>query len=630
MTTTINCLDSRHGTDWTLYRGDCVDVVRQMPDCSVDFSVYSPPFANLYTYSDSERDMGNCEDDAEFLEHYAFLVRELYRCLRPGRLVAVHCKDLVNYKSSAGMAGLRDFPGDLIRVHQAAGFAYHSRVTVWKCPVTEQQRTKAHGLLYKQLRKDSTFSRQGLAEYVLVFRKWARDEDQALVERVGHTFESFPLERWQEWASPVWMDIDQTDVLNTEAAREDRDSKHMCLARGSLVLTRGRGYVPIQEIVPHQDEVLTHRGRWRPVLAVQNTGVQETISVHAQGVPGLTLTPDHKLWLRRKDCARARDGAERAEPTWCPSGEALGGYLNLKLPPEEAPRIASTDHWWIVGRWLADGHWEARGGVQISAGRHEASALIAALGARAGAVHETPTCVQIRVLDPDGTLRETLERCGAGASGKHLPPEAFTLPVEQATALLDGYLSGDGHFLPDRQRWMASSVSRALLLGIAALAQRVHGAIACVYAGRGERAAEIQGRNVKCRQDWILSFDIGPRRKKPFLLEDGAWKKVRAIRRVGTTETWNLRVADDESFTAEGCVVKNCPLQLDLIERCLTLWSNPGNVVLSPFAGVGSEGHVSLRLGRKFVGVELKESYFLEAARNLSAARAQLGLFGDA
>ena len=224
----IRCLNAAAGDGWALYNGDCVDVARQLPDASVGFALYSPPFSSLYTYSDSALDMGNCEDDAEFLAHYGFLVAELHRLLKPGRLVAVHCKDLVNYKSRDGMAGLRDFPGDLIRVHQRAGFAFHSRITIWKDPVVEQQRTKAHGLLYCQLRKDSTFSRQGLAEYVLVFRRWAAEGEEALVEPVGHTHESFPLERWQRWASPVWMDVDQTRVLNVAAAREDRDEKHMC------------------------------------------------------------------------------------------------------------------------------------------------------------------------------------------------------------------------------------------------------------------------------------------------------------------------------------------------------------------------------------------------------------------
>jgi DNA modification methylase len=232
----ILCLDEAHGEDWAMYLGDCVDIVRQFPDDSVDFSVYSPPFSNLYCYSDSARDMGNTFNDAEFLEHYRFLVVEMMRVMRPGRCIAVHCKDLVNYKGADGMAGLRDFPGDIIRLHQDVGFAYASKVTIWKCPVTEMQRTKNHGLLWKQLRKDSTFSRQGLAEYVVMFRKWARTEEAlAGVVPVTHTKESFPVERWQDWASPVWMDIDQTNVLNTAMAREDRDSKHQCPLQLDLI-----------------------------------------------------------------------------------------------------------------------------------------------------------------------------------------------------------------------------------------------------------------------------------------------------------------------------------------------------------------------------------------------------------
>jgi len=257
----VKCLGADFGTDWALYHGDCVDVVRQMPDESVGFSVYSPPFANLYTYSDSPLDMGNCADDAEFLRHYGFLVDELHRALLPGRLTAVHCKDLVNYKGRDGMAGLRDFPGEIIRLHERAGFAFHSRVTVWKCPVVEQRRTKAHGLLYKQLRADSTFSRQGLAEYVLVFRKWASEADEARVQPVTHTKSGFPLEQWQRWASPVWADlgmciaqmdtppdveqsairaadpgaIRQTHVLNVQEARDDADEKHMCPLQLDLI-----------------------------------------------------------------------------------------------------------------------------------------------------------------------------------------------------------------------------------------------------------------------------------------------------------------------------------------------------------------------------------------------------------
>src|SRR3990167_2722332 len=222
----IRCLAERHGARFVAYHGDCVDVVRQLPSNSVGFSVYSPPFSGLYIYNDSEADMGNSASDAEFLQHYTFLAHELYRVTIPGRLIAVHCKDLVYYRTQRGTAGLRDFPGDLIRTHTDAGFDFHSRVTIWRCPVREMTKTKAHGLLYKQLRADSSFSRQGLPEYFVVFRKWAKEGDE--IAPITQTHEDFPLDQWQEWASPVWMDTRETDVLNTEAARSANDERHIC------------------------------------------------------------------------------------------------------------------------------------------------------------------------------------------------------------------------------------------------------------------------------------------------------------------------------------------------------------------------------------------------------------------
>lgn len=220
----IRCLNEKHGTNWSAYHGDCVDVARQLPANSIDFAVYSPPFSGLYIYNDSNADMGNCATDDEFIAQYQYLCDELHRVMAPGRLVAVHCKDLVFYKTQRGTAGLRDFPGMLIRSHEVAGFNLHSRVTIWRCPVREMTKTKAHGLLYKQLRADSTFSRQGLPEYFLIFRKWEKEGDAHVP--VTHTFESFPLDRWQEWASPVWMDTRETDVLNSE--RAPNDEKHIC------------------------------------------------------------------------------------------------------------------------------------------------------------------------------------------------------------------------------------------------------------------------------------------------------------------------------------------------------------------------------------------------------------------
>ena len=222
----IRCLNEQHGEGFVAYHGDCVDVVRQLPSNSVDFSVYSPPFSGLYIYNDSEADMGNSADDGEFLRHYAYLVQELYRVMRPGRIVAVHCKDLVYYKNQRGKAGLRDFPGMLIRAHEDAGFAFHSRVTIWRDPVREMTKTKAHGLLYKQLRADSSFSRVGLPEYILAFRKWAAEDELEDVAPVTKTKDDFPLPWWQETASPVWMNTRETDVLN--AHRDPQDEKHIC------------------------------------------------------------------------------------------------------------------------------------------------------------------------------------------------------------------------------------------------------------------------------------------------------------------------------------------------------------------------------------------------------------------
>lgn len=288
--------DQKLGRDYALYQGDCCQVIHGIPNDSVDGSLYSPPFEGLYTYSDSEADMGNCASSEEFFTHYRFLIRELYRVTKPGRLSIVHCKDLPLYKGRDGAAGLRDFPGQIIRAHEEEGWTYHSRVTIWKDPVIEMQRTKNHGLLYKNLKADSCGSRQGMADYVVVFRKWSEGVEK-WPDPVLHTEEEFPLPQWQRWASPVWdqvelpqewedyalrapsvagtveealslmqrgralfgqfrqfysrfvtafrdatreqqpvwMDIDQTNVLNYQIAKGNGDEKHICPLQLGLI-----------------------------------------------------------------------------------------------------------------------------------------------------------------------------------------------------------------------------------------------------------------------------------------------------------------------------------------------------------------------------------------------------------
>jgi DNA modification methylase len=208
---------------FTLHNADCIDLAREIESDSVDFSIYSPPFESLFSYSNSDRDMGNNKSSDDFKIHYQYLIDEMYRIMKPGRLVAVHCMNLTTSKVNDGYIGIRDFRGDIIRAHQKAGFIYHSEVCIWKDPVVAMQRTKALGLLHKTIKKDSTMSRQGLADYLVIFRKHGVNPDA-----VSHTADEFPVEKWQRYASPVWFDIDQSRTLNFREAREDDDVKHIC------------------------------------------------------------------------------------------------------------------------------------------------------------------------------------------------------------------------------------------------------------------------------------------------------------------------------------------------------------------------------------------------------------------
>ena len=215
--------DTETGKDWTMHLGDCVEVVGEMESDSVDYSVFSPPFASLYTYSDSDRDMGNTKGHDDFMGHFRFLVDELFRVIKPGRLCSFHCMNLPTSKERDGVIGLHDFRGDLIRVFQSAGWIYHSEVCIWKDPVTSMQRTKALGLLHKTIRKDSSMSRMGIPDYVVTMRK-----PGANAAPIAHTKEEYPVSKWQKVASPVWMDIQANNTLNKQPARADEDERHIC------------------------------------------------------------------------------------------------------------------------------------------------------------------------------------------------------------------------------------------------------------------------------------------------------------------------------------------------------------------------------------------------------------------
>jgi DNA modification methylase len=226
----MKVLDQYTTDKYAIYNGDTTEIITMIPDASIGLSVFSPPFSSLYTYSNSDRDLGNSRNDKEFFTHFEFIVKELYRIMMDGRIVAIHCMNLPTSKERDGYIGLKDFRGDLIRLFQSVGFIYHAETCIWKNPVTAMQRTKALGLLHKQIKKDSCLSRMGIPDYVVFMRKPGDNP-----ERVTHTNESFPVDLWQDYASPiwdelnspVWWDINQSNTLNRMFSDEESE-RHIC------------------------------------------------------------------------------------------------------------------------------------------------------------------------------------------------------------------------------------------------------------------------------------------------------------------------------------------------------------------------------------------------------------------
>ena len=230
--------EHKSGDNWDMYMGDCVESIKQLDADSIHYSIFSPPFASLYTYSNSDRDMGNSRTNQEFFNHFTFLATELHRVMMPGRLISFHCMNLPSSKERDGFIGIKDFRGDMLRIFQAAGFVFHSEVCIWKDPVTAMQRTKAIGLLHKQVRKDSALSRQGIPDYLVTVRKLGDNTEPMAGPFTEFAGENPPAKSgdpikdsiniWQRYASPVWMDINPSDTLQYRSARANEDERHIC------------------------------------------------------------------------------------------------------------------------------------------------------------------------------------------------------------------------------------------------------------------------------------------------------------------------------------------------------------------------------------------------------------------
>lgn len=289
----LKVIDQAISKKYALYNGDSAEVMQFLQDNSMDYSIFSPPFEDLYTYSDSPRDLGNCRSTEEFYQQFTFIVKELYRIMKPGRLVSIHCMDLPTTKNNDGFIGLKDFPGILIKLFQECGFYYHSRVTIWKDPVVAMQRTKALGLLHKQIKKDSSMCRQGIADYIITMRK--PGDNQNLI---AHTNETFPVEKWQQYASPVWMDIKQSNTLNRTSVREERDEKHICPLQLDVIERCIELWSAEEEIV------------FTPFLGI-GSEVYQAIKMHRKGI-GIELKPSY-FKQAVKNCQKVETSEEQID-----------------------------------------------------------------------------------------------------------------------------------------------------------------------------------------------------------------------------------------------------------------------------------------------------------------------------
>lgn len=468
------------------------------------------------------------------------------------------------------------------------------------------------------------------SEMQKVYRKYSRNnvysyEDHVelakQMDKEGRLPATFMCVAPGSWNMDVWDDVVRMRTLNTDQKLKGREN-HICLAEGTLVLTK-RGYVPIEHIQVDTDEVLTESGEWHYVIAKQKTRENvDVVQTIAQGVPLLITTPDHKIKAKRSYGAIPKRNVHRASEEWIEAKDIDNMcYVKSVLPPVIESNISESE-WWIIGRWLADGHIDSRGQQYfISVGNTKWDEFENKAKGHIGHItnNDKCNCKQVGLIKLSKEAKDVLKRCGGKAKHKLLPVECISLNDALSKALYSGYMSGDGHLMANGKQ-IACSISRALLLGMAIVAQKVKNRVPSVYSGRGERNSTIQGRTVHCNAEWNMliskSFSCST------IDDDGTWKRVKSVKNVGKADVWSIEVETVHSYMAEGCIVKNCPLPIDIVDRLINRYSNPGDTILDPFGGLMTVPVEAVKHGRYGIGIELNSDYFRDGLGYLQEADA--------
>lgn len=639
-------IDQQIHDQHALYNGDCIEVMRTLPDESVHLSLYSPPFCGLYHYSSSERDLSNARSYAEFFDHYEFVVRELYRLAPPGRVTAVHCMDVPGDGANVGGDTI-DFPGDIIRLHQRLGWRWACRYHVWKEPLAVRNRTMAKGLAHRQVVDDSTLCDNAAADQLLLFRKPGENKTPVahpvgLTSYAGAREVPAELLKYRGWKGK------QTENRYSHWIWR----QYACHSSDTEVLTQ-TGWKLHQEV--SLDDAIccfnmqTGGQEWHcpsHVHAFPFKGDMVHINGGTKSPLDILVTPNHRMVVRpgyplpvgsRTPHKNPRHWSFREAGTLSTSKWMLPYAIGADTTGGGGSvAFARFLGWWISEGSLADnapvltqtvGQTSERMRETVAELGYDAHCLV-----QDGSARQRQPCMHLRLRGASDLGRWLREQCGGKTRVKHIPECAFSWSVEARRALLDALIDGDGTRRSENRssycttsRQLADDVQRlAISLGRSGRLASREGASErhaprTYYVHIGDREyVTIQPRNFSSLPYsgtvYCLTVPTGAyvtRRNGRMAVTGNSafWDDVRVER---VLPFQDCREPDDERHLH--------PLQLDVIERAVVLWSNPGEVILTPFMGVGSEVYGAVINGRRGVGIELKPSYYRQAVLNLRSA----------